>query len=87
MQHALRQKLEVDTFVIYTDNETWHGEIHPHQALAQYRRETGIDARLVVVAMTANGSTIAHPDDPGMLDVSGFDSAVPGLIGNFARGL
>jgi 60 kDa SS-A/Ro ribonucleoprotein len=87
MQHALRHKLEVDTFVIFTDNETWYGEIHPHQALAQYRRETGIDARLVVVAMTATGSTIAHPDDPGMLDVSGFDSAVPGLIGDFARGL
>jgi len=87
MIYARREKLEVDCFAIFTDNETWHGKIHPHQALAQYRRETGIDARLVVVAMTATGSTIAHPDDPGMLDVSGFDSAVPGLIGNFARGL
>jgi 60 kDa SS-A/Ro ribonucleoprotein len=87
MQHAMRQKLEVDVFVVFTDNETWHGEIHPHQALARYRNQSGIDARLVVVSMTANGSTIAHPDDPGMLDVSGFDSVVPGLIGNFARGL
>ena len=87
MQYARRRKISVDTFVAYTDSETWHGEIHPHQALQQYRREMGIDARLVVVAMTANGSTIADPSDPGMLDVSGFDSAVPGLIGDFARGI
>ncbi|MGW7682719.1 TROVE domain-containing protein [Kribbella sp. NPDC054772] len=86
MQYALQRKLAIDTFVIYTDNETWHGQIHPHQALQQYRQRMGIDARLVVVAMTANGSTIADPSDPGMLDVSGFDSAVPGLIGDFARG-
>ncbi|MEU4602006.1 TROVE domain-containing protein [Kribbella sp. NPDC023972] len=86
MQYALRRKIAVDTFVIYTDNETWHGEIHPHQALQRYRREMGIDARLVVVAMTATGSTIADPSDPGMLDISGFDSAVPGLIADFTRG-
>jgi 60 kDa SS-A/Ro ribonucleoprotein len=87
MQYALRRKITVDTFAVFTDNETWHGEIHPHQALQQYRREMGIDARLIVVAMTGNGQTIADASDPGMLDVSGFDSAVPGLIGDFARGL
>lgn len=86
MVHALRAGLKVDTFVVLTDNDTWHGSIHPHQALEQYRRETGIDAKLVVVSMTANGATIANPSDPGMLDVSGFDSAVPGLISDFARG-
>jgi 60 kDa SS-A/Ro ribonucleoprotein len=87
MVHALRAGLQVDTFVIYTDNETFYGDIHPHQALQQYRRESGIDARLVVVAMTGTGSSIADPTDPGMLDVSGFDSAVPGLISDFSRGL
>jgi 60 kDa SS-A/Ro ribonucleoprotein len=87
MQHALATGLEIDTFVVYTDNETWHGEIHPYQALLEYRQRTGIDARLIVVAMTATGRTIADPRDPGMLDVAGFDSAVPALIGNFARGL
>ncbi|MFG1905055.1 TROVE domain-containing protein [Kribbella sp. NPDC048928] len=85
MQYALRRKLAIDTFVVYTDNETWYGGVHPHQALQQYRRVIGIDARLVVVAMTATWNTIADPSDPGMLDVSGFDSAVPGLIADFAR--
>jgi len=87
MVHALRAGLEVDAFVIYTDNETWAGDIHPHQALQDYRRQSGIDARLVVVAMTSTEFSIADPDDPGMLDISGFDSAVPGLIGDFCRGL
>ena len=87
MLHALANKLQVDTFVIYTDNETWAGHIHPHQALKQYRERTGIDAKLIVVGMTATRFSIADPSDPGMLDVAGFDSAVPTLITDFARGL
>lgn len=87
MVYALEKGIQVDTFVVYTDNETYHGGIHPHQALQKYRRETGIDARLVVVGMTATPFSIADPSDPGMLDVAGFDSAVPNLIGDFSRGL
>ena len=26
-------KMKVDAFAIYTDNETWSGDIHPHVAL------------------------------------------------------
>ena len=87
MLHALANNLKVDTFVVYTDNETWAGNIHPHQALQQYRQRTGIDAKLIVVGMTATKFTIADPADPGMLDVAGFDAAVPTLITDFARGL
>lgn len=87
MLHAQRTGLEVDTFVVYTDNETWAGGIHPHQALVEYRRSTGIGARLVVVGMTATQFSIADPTDAGMLDVAGFDSAVPNLISDFSRGL
>ena len=87
MLHALAAGKQVDTFVVYTDNETWAGNIHPHQALRQYRERTGIDAKLVVVGMTATRFSIADPTDPGMLDVAGFDSATPTLITDFARGL
>ena len=47
---ATQNKMPVDVFVVYTDNETWFGQIHPAQALAKYRQETGIDAKLIVVA-------------------------------------
>lgn len=86
MLYALNQRLEIDTFVIYTDSETWAGTIHPFQALKRYRQQAGIDARLVVVAMTATPFTIADPSDPGMLDVVGFDTAVPNIITMFSKG-
>ena len=84
MVWAKLNAVEVDTFVVYTDNETWAGSIHPHQALREYRDRTGIDARLAVVAMTPTEFSIADPDDPGMLDVAGFDAAVPGLLASFS---
>lgn len=85
MLYAARQGLAVDTFVIYTDNETWAGQVHPHQALREYRQQSGIAAKLIVVGMTSTGFSIADPDDAGMLDVAGFDAAVPSLISEFAR--
>lgn len=87
MLHAQARELEVDTFVVYTDNETWAGRIHPYQALREYRSASGIPAKLVVVGMTSPGFSIADPDDPGMLDIAGFDAAVPQLITEFAHGL
>lgn len=86
MRYALERKLEVDTFVVYTDNETWAGTPHPHQALREYRNKMGRPARLVVVGMVSNGFTIADPNDPGQLDVVGFDTATPGIISSFSKG-
>jgi 60 kDa SS-A/Ro ribonucleoprotein len=86
MLYAQALEREVDTFVIYTDSETWAGDIHPSQALRDYRRASGIDARLVVVGMVSNGFSIADPADQGMLDVVGFDTTTPQLISDFARG-
>ncbi len=85
MLEAAKRGWEVDLFVIYTDNETWAGDIHPSQALRRYRERTGIPAKLVVVGMASNGFTIADPEDAGMLDVVGFDAATPQLIADFAR--
>jgi 60 kDa SS-A/Ro ribonucleoprotein len=84
MVWAKAQSMEIDTFVVYTDNETYAGRPHPHQALADYRRASGIEAKLIVVGMTATGFTIADPRDPGMLDVVGFDTATPQAISAFA---
>jgi 60 kDa SS-A/Ro ribonucleoprotein len=83
---AEANSIEVDTFVVYTDSETWSGAVHPFQALRSYRLAMGIDARLAVVGMTSTGFSIADPTDPGMLDVVGFDTATPNLISEFSRG-
>lgn len=86
MLHAAERRLPVDTFVVYTDNETWAGTTHPHEALRAYRDRMGIDARLVVVGMTATEVSIADPADAGMLDLAGFDAAAPALISDFSAG-
>ena len=86
MLHAMQAGRQVDTFVVYTDNETYAGRMHPHEALREYRERTGITAKLIVVGMTATKFSIAVPGDLGMLDVAGFDAAVPTLIGDFSAG-
>ena len=85
MVWAQKHRIDVDTFVIYTDNETWAGPVHPAQALRAYREARGIPAKLVVVGMTSTGFSIADPNDAGMLDVVGFDTSTPPVIADFAR--
>jgi 60 kDa SS-A/Ro ribonucleoprotein len=86
MLYAQAKEKEIDTFAIFTDSETWAGTVHPANALRDYRRVSGIDARLVVVGMVSNNFSIADPTDQGMLDVVGFDTATPQLVSDFARG-
>jgi len=82
---AREHKLNVSRFFTYTDSETWAGNIHPAQALRQYRSEFVGDAKAGVVGMTSNGFTLADPNDRGMLDVVGFDTTVPAVIADFVR--
>ena len=86
MRAALKEGWRVDSFEVYTDNETWAGPVHPVQALKRYRAETGIAAKLVVQAFTATPFTIADPADAGSLDVVGLDASSPALVADFVRG-
>lgn len=86
MLFALKHQVDVDVFVVYTDHETWAGEIHPVEALRKYRRERVPDAKLAVVALTPTKFSIADPADPGMLDLVGFDAGAPAVLAEFARG-
>lgn len=85
MTYALNNKIPVEVFQLYTDNDTNFGRIHPYVALEDFRSKMGIPAKLAVVAMTATECSIANPDDAGMLDFVGFDTATPSLIADFAK--
>jgi len=86
MVYALQKRIPVDTFVVYTDNETWAGHIQPFQALQQYRQQMNRPkAKLIVCGITATNFTIADPTDPGMLDVVGFDATAPAVMADFSR--
>lgn len=86
MTWALKNRLEFDTFVVITDNETYAGNKHPHVALKDYRKLMGIEARLIVVSAVANEFSIADPTDSGMLDIVGADTNLPKLISDFSAG-
>ena len=86
MLWAMQHEVDVDSFVVYTDSETWAGRSHPTQALQAYRQRSGLQSKLVVVGMCSNQFSIADPNDAGMLDVVGFDSAAPALIADFSAG-
>jgi 60 kDa SS-A/Ro ribonucleoprotein len=86
MVTALQQRLPVDVFVVYTDSETYAPTVHPQVALEQYRKEMGIDAKLIVVGMVSNCLSIADPSDRNILNLAGFDTATPELISMFSRG-
>ena len=85
-EHAKDPSTAYECFVVFTDNETWSGEISPHDALARYRKAAGVDAKLVVVGMASNGFTVADPTDPGMLDIVGMDASAPQVMSDVAAG-
>ena len=84
MLDALEKKLDVDCFVVITDNETWAGRMHPGTALKKYRAQMNKpNAQLIVIAMTSTGFSIADPQDPKMLDIVGFDAAMTTVMREF----
>ena len=82
-----RNGVGIDVFCVYTDSETYAPTVHPQVALEEYRRVTGIDAKLIVIGMVANQLTIADPKDKNTLNLAGFDTSTPELISMFVRGL
>lgn len=85
MAHALANKIEVDCFVVITDNETYAGRSHPSAVLQKYRRKMNPKAKLVVCGLTSTGFSIADPQDAGQLGCVGFDTSMPAVISDFAR--
>jgi 60 kDa SS-A/Ro ribonucleoprotein len=88
-----------DLFIIYTDNETYYGNVHPSEALDMYNKTTGLNARMVVVATTPTSSSIGYRGHKSILDadprnsvtplalnIVGFDLNAPTLIKNFVCG-
>lgn len=84
--YALKKKLAVDAFVVLTDNETWAGREHAVQTLHQYRQRINPNAKLVVLASSANGGSVIDPNDPLSFGVAGFDAAAPQLVAEFIKG-
>jgi len=84
---AMENKVEVDTFAVFTDSETWAGRTQPFQALKRYHQKMGIDAKLAVFGVASTEFTIADPSDSaGMMDFCGFDSNAASVFADFSAG-
>jgi 60 kDa SS-A/Ro ribonucleoprotein len=81
---AGRQSASFDAVVTLTDSETWAGSSHPHEAFRAYRERFGRGCRAIVAATTATRLTVL-PDEPNVLQVAGFDAALPQLLASFLR--
>jgi 60 kDa SS-A/Ro ribonucleoprotein len=88
-----------DLFIVYTDNETYYNpKIHPSEALDNYIKATGIDAKMVVIGTTPTPNSIGYGENsvlsttnpknntPLALNIVGFDLNAPILIRNFTVG-
>jgi 60 kDa SS-A/Ro ribonucleoprotein len=61
IRHAINNKLDVDCFVVISDNETWTGDQHPFEALKEYRKKMNKhNAKLVAIGTAATGYTFAN---------------------------
>lgn len=86
MIYALNHRIDVDTFITFTDNESWAGSIHPIQALANYNKQMNRKAKLISVAMTPNNTSICPQNEGNVLDIAGFDASIPIIMYNFIEG-
>lgn len=85
IKYALDKRLEVDVFVVLTDNETWTGKMHPVQALHKYRNQINPRAKLIVLAAAANNVSVCEPEDKLSLGIAGFDASVVAVANEFIK--
>ena len=77
MYYALDNNVDVEAFVMYTDNETWAGRRgHPQEALEKYRASSPsrANAKLIVWSMCYNEASVADPEDALSMELIGFDA-------------
>ena len=81
---AMQNEKLYDAFIVITDNETNCNHIPPSEALNLYREHSGIpDAKLIVIATSANSFSTADPNDLNMIDIAGFDAETPRILNDF----
>lgn len=79
------RKTAFNAVLSLTDDETWAGRAHALEVLADVRRRDGM-VLAVNCATAANRATGLDPKYKGVLEVSGFDAALPTLVNEFLKG-
>jgi 60 kDa SS-A/Ro ribonucleoprotein len=80
--YAMKNAIQADVFVFFTDSESWAGRTHTSQALTDYRKKFNPKAKAIYVTLVPNGdhTTLVDPKDKNSYDVAGFTAETPKLI-------
>ncbi len=82
----IRKKYKADVICFWTDNESWAGDKHPSQALAEYRNKVNPNIKAVYITLAPYQITLVDPNDPLSWDLGGFDPGTPRIIQMLATG-
>ncbi len=82
----IKNKFKADVICFWTDSESWAGNKHPSQALAQYRQKINPDIKAVYITLAPYQLTLVDPQDPLSWDMGGFDPGIPRIIQMLASG-
>lgn len=83
---AIKTKFKADVFCFWTDSESWAGQRHPSQALADYRRKVNPNAKAIYFTLAPYNLSLVDPQDPHSWDFGGFDPAAPRIVQAIAAG-
>jgi 60 kDa SS-A/Ro ribonucleoprotein len=82
----IKNKFKADVICFWTDSESWAGNKHPSEALAQYRKKINPDIKAVYITLAPYQLTLVDPNDPLSWDMGGFDPGIPRIIQMLASG-
>lgn len=82
----IKQKFKADIICFWTDSESWAGQRHPSEALAEYRQKVNPEAKAVYITLAPYQITLVDPKDPLSWDLGGFDPGTPRIIQMLATG-
>ncbi len=82
----IKNKFKANVVCFWTDSESWAGNKHPSQALAEYRKKVNPEVKAVYVTLAPYKITLVDPKDPMSWDLAGFDPSTPRVIQMLATG-
>jgi 60 kDa SS-A/Ro ribonucleoprotein len=83
----LKNNFNADVICFWTDSESWAGNRHPSQALAEYRRKVNPNVQAIYITLQSARITLVDPKDPMSWDLGGFDPTMPRVIQSIAQSL
>jgi 60 kDa SS-A/Ro ribonucleoprotein len=80
LSYAKQNKMDVDCFIIITDNEVNSGNHVSSKLKSDFPK-----SKMIVCGLAVNNFSIADPKNPNMLDIAGFSPEITSAISSFTR--